>query len=162
MVLVYNSLHFAYALAPFILRTRPEMNAMALVWIIITAVAGVFFLIVPFEAGFPSPPDTALGPWRRFYRLADDANLTFNLFPSLHIAWSLVCVDVYSGKANRAGKLLLWCWGLAMMLSTLLTHFHHVADVVGGLLLALFGSRMLYPWLLKRGESAQVCIRPYR
>jgi membrane-associated phospholipid phosphatase len=150
MVLVYNSLHLAYSIAPFILRTRPEMNALAMVWVLITALGGIFFLTMPFEVGYPEPPAGALGPWRAMYQLADDANLTFNSFPSLHVAWSIVCVDVYAGKARRLGKLLLWLWGIGMMLSTLLTHFHHVSDVVGGFLLAMLGSRVLYPWLLRK------------
>jgi membrane-associated phospholipid phosphatase len=153
MVLVYNSLHLAYSIAPFILRTRPEMNAMTMVWVVITALGGVVFLTMPFEVGYPEPTDGALGVWRTMYQLADDANLTFNSFPSLHVAWSIVCVDVYAGKATQFGKLLLWLWGVAMMLSTLLTHFHHVADVVGGFLLAMLGSRILYPWLLGRFQQ---------
>src|SRR5262249_50670393 len=144
------TLHVAYSIAPFILRTRPELNALALVWILITGLGGLVFLAIPFEVGYPEPPDGALGPWVTMYQLADDANLTFNTFPSLHVAWSIVCVDVYAGKARTFGKLLLWLWGVAMMLSTLLTHFHHVADVVGGFALAMFGSRMLYPWLLSK------------
>ncbi|MGH7192074.1 MAG: phosphatase PAP2 family protein [Candidatus Saccharimonadales bacterium] len=147
-VLFYNSLHVAYSIAPFILRTRGEMNAMALVWVLITLLAGIGFLVVPFEAGFPRPADDSLGPWRAMYHFADDANLTFNCFPSLHVAWSIACLDVYSRKAGRFGKPFLAAWGAAIMLSTLLTHFHHVADVAGGFLLAMFGSRLLYPWLL--------------
>src|SRR5690242_6562568 len=60
MVLFYNSLHLAYAVAPFILRTRPEMNAMALVWMLITLVGGVFFLLIPFEAAYPKSAEAAL------------------------------------------------------------------------------------------------------
>lgn len=148
MVLVYNSLHLAYSIAPFILRTRPEMNALAMVWVLITGMGGVVFLITPFEVGYAEPSESALGPWRTMYHLADDANLTFNAFPSLHVAWSIVCVDVYAKRARQHGKLLLWLWGVAMMLSTVLLHQHHVADVVGGFLLAILGSRVLYPWLL--------------
>jgi membrane-associated phospholipid phosphatase len=143
----------AYSIAPFILRTRPEMNAMATAWVLITALAGVVFLAVPFAVGYPEPVPESLGVWRAMYQFADDANLTFNSLPSLHVAWSIVCVDVYAAKARPTGKLLLWLWGMAMMLSTLLTHFHHVADVFGGLLLAMVGSRILYPWLLARFQK---------
>jgi membrane-associated phospholipid phosphatase len=152
-VLVYNSLHLVYLIAPFILRTRAEMNAMAAAWAIITAVGGLVFLTVPFEVGYREMSASTLGPWRMMYRLADQANLTFNSLPSLHVAWSLLSLDVYSRKAGRLGKLLLWVWGGAMMLSTLLTHFHHVADVVAGVLLAMFGSRVVYSWLQRRFQQ---------
>jgi membrane-associated phospholipid phosphatase len=150
MVLVYNTLHVAYSIAPFILRTRPEMNAMAATWVLITLAGGVVFLIIPFEVGFPVPSDAELGVWRSLYRLADDANLQFNTCPSLHVAWSIVCVDVYATKAGRLLKLLLWLWGTAMMLSTVLLHFHHLVDVAGGFGLAMVGSRLLYPRLWAR------------
>jgi membrane-associated phospholipid phosphatase len=146
-VLLYNSLHAAYSITPFVLRTRHEMNAMALVWVLITLAAGLVFLVIPFEVGYPPPPDVALGPWRTLYQLADDANLRFNSCPSLHVAWGIVCVDVFAGKARRLGKLLLWLWGVGMMLSTLLLHQHHLIDVAGGFLLAMIGSRVLYPRL---------------
>jgi membrane-associated phospholipid phosphatase len=159
-VLVYNSLHLAYSIAPFILRTRPEMNALALVWVVITGLAGVVFLAMPFEVGYAEPSEESLGVWRTLYQFADDANLTFNAFPSLHVAWSVVCVDVYAGKAGKLGKGVLWLWGTAMMLSTLLLHQHHVADVVGGFLLALFGSQVLYPRLHRRFQERAVQLRP--
>jgi membrane-associated phospholipid phosphatase len=155
-VLVYNSLHLAYSIAPFVLRTRPEMNALAMVLVIITGLGGLVFLVMPFEAGYPPPSEDALGPWRTLYQFADDANLTFNECPSLHVAWSLACVDVYAGKAGPLGKSLLWLWGVALMVSTLLLHQHHVADVTGGFLLAMLGSRVLYPRLygwLRRGAA---------
>jgi membrane-associated phospholipid phosphatase len=160
IVLFYNSLHLAYSIAPFILRARPEMNAIAMVWVLITALAGVGFLVLPFEVGYPEPSEAALGPWRTMYHLADDANLTFNAFPSLHVAWFIVCMDVYATKAGRFGKLSLWLWGVAMMLSTLLLHQHHVADVVGGFLLAMLGSRILYPWLCGKFQQNSASLRP--
>jgi len=154
MVLVYNSMHLGYSIAPFIIRTRPELNALVMVWMLITALGGIAFLTMPFEVGYPQPPEGSLGPWRALYQWADDGNLTFNSIPSLHVAWSIVCVEVYAGKVRHFGKLLLWLWGVAMMLSTLLTHFHHIADVAGGLVLALLGSRVLYPWLCVRFQQA--------
>jgi hypothetical protein len=59
----YNSLHLIYAVAPFILRTRSEMNALAIVWYLMTLVGGIFFLIIPFEPGFPRriPPAWGYG-----------------------------------------------------------------------------------------------------
>src|SRR5262249_15323244 len=143
-----NSLHVAYSVAPFILRSRSEMNALALVWVLLTVAGGVVFLLIPFEVGFPVPADEELGFWRSMYRLADHANLRFNCCPSLHVAWCIACVDVYASKAGRFLKLLLWFWRGAMMLSTVLLHFHHLIDVAGGFGLALLGSRLLYPRFL--------------
>ena len=133
---------------------------MAMVWVLITLTAAPVFLLLPFEAAYPEPTASELGPWRTLYELADDANLRFNSCPSLHVAWSIVCIDVFAGKAGRVGKVLLWLWGAGLMLSTLLLHQHHLADVAGGLLLALIGSRFLYPRLcarFQRGARLRAC-----
>lgn len=155
MVAFYNSMHIAYMIAPFILRTRSEMNAMAVTWVLITLCAGVVFLLIPAEDSFPTPPDADLGPWQGMFRLADQANLRFNSFPSMHVAWGIVCVDVYARSAGWLARLSLWSWGVGLVLSTLLLHQHHVADVVGGLTLALAGSRLWYPRLLDRFQNRQ-------
>ncbi|MCY2962645.1 MAG: phosphatase PAP2 family protein, partial [Planctomycetota bacterium] len=125
MAVFYNSLHLAYLVAPFVLRTRPEMNALALVWFVMTLVAGLFFLVIPFEPGFSPPDMTQLGIWRGLYEMADQANLRFNSCPSLHVTWGVACVDVYARHAGRTGKWVLWSWGCGMCLSTLLLHQHH-------------------------------------
>ncbi|MBC8352578.1 MAG: phosphatase PAP2 family protein [Planctomycetes bacterium] len=148
MVVFYNSMHVAYLIAPFILRTRPEMHAMAVTWVLITLCGGVVFLLLPSEDAFPAPPDSALGPWRGMFRLADQANLRFNSCPSLHVTWAIVCVDVYARWASPLSRLWLWSWGIGMVLSTLLLHQHHLADAVGGVALASLGSRLFYPRLL--------------
>jgi membrane-associated phospholipid phosphatase len=150
MVLFYNSLHIAYSITPFVLRTRAEMHAMALVWVLITLGAGIAFLLIPFEAAYPAPAEAALGPWRALYQFADDANLRFNSCPSLHVAWGIVCIAIFAEKARPFGKLVLWLWGGGMALSTLLLQFHHLADVAGGLALAMIGARVVYPRLRER------------
>ncbi len=148
MILFYNSMHVAYAIAPFILRDRSEMHAMALTWVAITLLAGIVFLLLPSEDAFPTPSDAALGVWRGMFRLADHANLRFNSCPSMHVAWGIVCVDVYARYASRTESLLLIIWGVGIFASTLLLHQHHIIDAIGGTLLGLFGSRILYPRLL--------------
>ncbi len=157
MVVFYNSMHLAYLIAPFILRTRPEMHAMAVTWVAITLVAGCIFLVLPAEDAYPTPPDSALGPWRAMFRLADQANLRFNSFPSMHVAWGLVCVEVYARNTRRTGQWLLWAWGLGMVLSTLLLHQHHLADAAGGAALACWGSRWMYPRCLQYFRRGRRC-----
>jgi membrane-associated phospholipid phosphatase len=145
MTVFYNSLHLIYAVAPFILRARPEMNALALVWFLMTLVGGVFFFIIPFDPGFSLPDSSQMGMWRGMFEFADNANLRFNCCPSLHVAWGVATLDVYARSAARTTRVLLWSWAAGLSLSTLVLHQHHVIDVVGGLVLAFWGSRVLYP-----------------
>jgi membrane-associated phospholipid phosphatase len=152
-VLFYHSLHLAYSITPFVLCTRAELNAIALVLVLIILAAAPLFLILPFDVGYAEPTASELGPWRMLYELADEANLRYNSFPSLHVGWSILCLDVFAGKAGRFGKVLLWLWGAGLMASTVLLHQHHLVDVAGGFALALIGSRILYPRLLDRFQQ---------
>jgi membrane-associated phospholipid phosphatase len=121
------------------------VNALAIVWFLMTLVGGIFFLIIPFEPGFPTPDSASMGIWQAMYEFADSANLRFNCCPSLHVAWGVATLDIYSRAATRSRKALLWSWAAGLSLSTLFLHQHHVIDVVGGLMLAVWGSRVLYP-----------------
>ena len=78
--------------------------------------------------------------------MADTMNLEYNLVPSLHVAMSIVCVDIYSRRAGYFVKSVLWVWGCAIALSTLVTHQHHVLDVITGFVLAIIVLRTGGRW----------------
>ena len=147
MVVFYNSLHVWYSVTPFILRTRRELNAMAAVLISITVFGGLVFLLLPAEDAYPTPPDEALGVWKTMFRFADCANLRYNSCPSLHVAWAIVCVDLFASCAKVIGKTVIWAFGIGLMFSAVLIHQHHVVEVVAGFVLALSATRLLYPRL---------------
>jgi len=54
------------------------------------------------------------------------------MVPSLHVALSVCCIGAYSRHASPLGRRLLWTWAVAIALSTLFTHQHHVIDVITG------------------------------
>ncbi len=81
------------------------------------------------------------------FRLADRANLDYNMCPSLHVAWAVAGVDVFTGNARLIGKVALWSWAAGLILSTLLVHQHYVVDVLAGVTLAMCMTRLLYPRL---------------
>ena len=78
------------------------------------------------------------------FDLADRLNLTYNLVPSLHVALSLACIAAFSTRTAPVGKTLLWIWATGIAISTILTHQHHVIDVVTGWLLATISVRLIY------------------
>ncbi len=150
-VLVYMSLYLAFAAAPFVLRTRRELLALALTLNAEILVAGVVFLFVPAQLAFPSASD--LGAFPSVFRCADRLNLTYNLLPSLHVALGVTCVAVFAALAAPLGKILLWSWVMLLAVSTVLTHQHHVADAVAGWALGWSGHRWLYPRLERRQST---------
>jgi membrane-associated phospholipid phosphatase len=142
MTLFYMSMYGLFLLAPFVLRTRREVRALVCTLALVIAAGGICFLLFPAELAFAPPREGELGPWAGLYHLADALNLTYNLVPSLHVALSVVCVAVFSSRASRMGKLLLWSWAFAIAASTVLIHQHHLLDVVTGWLVALAGVRV--------------------
>ncbi len=139
---VYMSIYALFLMVPFILRTRQQILALTATLAAVTFCGGVCFLLLPAEAAFPSPHD--LGRWPRLFQFADWLNLEYNMMPSLHVALNVVCVAVFSRRATRFGKTILWTWATAISISTLLTHQHHIVDVITGFVLGLVATRLVY------------------
>jgi membrane-associated phospholipid phosphatase len=153
-VLGYMSMYGLFMIAPLILRTRRELLALAATLAVAIIAGGICFLLLPAELAFPEP--TSLGGWRDLFAIADWINLRYNLVPSLHVALSLVCVDLFARRAGLAGALAFWTWGLAISVSTLLLHQHHLLDVATGAILALGVNRAIFSRLM--AESGGVTV----
>jgi membrane-associated phospholipid phosphatase len=135
--LIYMSIYALFLAVPFVLRTRREIVHLAGAQTITIVIAGICFLLVPARLAFAPPTDSELGSWRELFHFADRLNLDYNLVPSLHVALSVVCIEMFASRAGSGGKLFLRGWGVLIAASTLLTHQHHFLDVITGFLLAL-------------------------
>jgi membrane-associated phospholipid phosphatase len=144
MTVFYMSLYGLFLLAPFILRTRREFAAAASTMAAAIAAGGIGFLLFPAELAFAPVGEGQLGAWARLYRVADALNLTYNLLPSLHVAFAVICVAIFSPRASGPVKALFWLWASLIAASTVLTHQHHVLDVVTGWLLAVVCVRTVF------------------
>lgn len=129
-VIAYLSIYLLLLAGPFIVRERLEFTALIRALALATLCGGIGFLLLPARAAYPPPGD--LGIWVGLLHFADRLNLDYNMVPSLHVALSVCCIAAYSGHATPLGRALLWVWAGAIALSTLLTHQHHVFDVVTG------------------------------
>jgi membrane-associated phospholipid phosphatase len=153
MVLVYTSIYFLFFASPFIVRGRQEFLRLAIMLDLIVLVGGIGFLLIPGQIAFAPPTD--LGHFPNLFRFADGLNLTYNLVPSLHVALSVGCIAVFARKCGPLGKWLLWCWAIAISLSTLLTHQHHVLDVVTGWIVALVAYALCHNRTSRVGQNLE-------
>jgi hypothetical protein len=135
--LAYMSIYGLFLLTPFVLRTRPEIKTLARAQTVAILIAGICFLLFPAALTYPPASASELGIWKGLFNVADRLNLDYNLVPSLHVGLSIICIELFAVHARPAGKFLLRMWGLLIASSTLLTHQHHLLDVLAGYALAL-------------------------
>ena len=148
MAVAYLSMTPLLWLAPFVLRTRRELEAIVIAQATATGLASIVFIAFPAEEVYATPDAGKLGQFANVFHLAHWIALRHNYFPSLHVAFTTICIVVYSTYARPAGKLLLWSWGGAIVTSTLLIHAHYTLDVVFGVALGgVMVSHVYYRWL---------------
>jgi len=95
--------------------------------------ATAVFLLFPAELAHAHG---GAGAWWPLAALAHAISGTYNLLPSLHVALSAVTLQaVWPGAGTRL-RAALALWFVLLVASVLLTHQHHVADVLAGALLA--------------------------
>ena len=123
------------ALVFVLLRTRP---AFAIALCVQTVLATLCFLLFPQTVAWTRPEVVG---WAHIpFSIADAMNLSYNQFPSLHVAFA-----VSAAWAMR--KPQWWIWSAAVAVSTWLMWEHHLVDIVGGIALALLVMPLLYPRL---------------
>ena len=151
MVVVYETMLVAFAIAPFVLRSPAEVRALVLALGGEMLIAGIVFVLVPAEAAYAPMPDD-LGVWTWPLRIATTLNLGTgsNMAPSLHVALGLTCLWVFADRAGPTGKALLWLWAIAIAASTLLLHQHHFVDVLSGIALSCLGKCFVFDPLISR------------
>ena len=148
MSVFYLSLNPAFWLMPFIFRDGAAFKTLFRVLILETVVAGLFFLALPVRNAYAPP--VAQGPFAGWFRVADALNLTYNELPSLHVAFACTLAVAWGARLGLSGRLACALWAGLVILSTLLTHQHHIASVAAGMALcaaavALKGRRLLAP-----------------
>lgn len=100
---------------------------------LVVLTSGVVFVAFPAELGYSYREG---GVWQPLADLTRLVSGHFNLLPSLHVALTFVTMAAVWRGAGVVGRVLLALWCGLLMASTLLTHQHHLADVVAGAVLA--------------------------
>ncbi|WP_247718714.1 phosphatase PAP2 family protein [Morganella morganii] len=129
-------------LMPVLFLPRREHRQLALTFIVMTLLGGVIFFLFPAQLGFVRQvPESPL--YQTMYTTLFALDHPHNLVPSLHVAWSCAAVLAVIRHTGRGLTLFFLLWLVLIVLSVLLVHQHHVADVVTGLLLAVTVTYMM-------------------
>jgi membrane-associated phospholipid phosphatase len=132
MILIYFSLNLLTASTLFFLRGR-EIHYLALTYAVSIFLAGSVFYFFPTTAGFERAGTAT--PWADWYSLLYSWDGPYNLFPSLHITLSSISVFCISKEVSTTVRRLLYVWLTLICAAVILTHQHHLIDVIGGLAL---------------------------
>lgn len=136
MIAPYMSIDLFFIAAPFLCRTHRELRTFA--WRIAAAIviAGLCFLLFPFRFGFERPQaDGVLGAIFDWFRGMD---LPFNLCPSLHITLGTLLAQTFGRHTRGVLRVAILIWFGLIAASAVLTYQHHLLDIVGGFVLAVY------------------------
>jgi membrane-associated phospholipid phosphatase len=135
MILPYMSIDLFFVVAPFLCADAEELAALRKRIGLAILTAGACFLAFPLHVGFAKPQADGVLGWVFETFLGFDQ--PYNLVPSLHITLGVLLAKHYARHSRGAVRAALLAWFGLVMLSTVLTHQHHVADVAGGLVLGV-------------------------
>lgn len=141
MILPYLSIDLFFVAAPFIIRRGDDLRIYTRRVVCVILVAGICFLLFPLRYAFPRPSTPGwLGAIFDGFRALDAPH---NLCPSLHAALLLLLGLTYASNLRGITRAVVLTWFGLIALSPLLTHQHHVVDIVGGILLAAVCSALI-------------------
>lgn len=137
MVWVYASIIPLMLLPLFYIDSR-QLKSLARQMALAMLIAGAVFLLYPGQIGYAPIADLSTG-----IRLIRQIDLPYNVLPSLHVALSAIIMSHLYRVFELPGRLFLAAWLLALIASVVLTHQHHLADVLGAAILVWLCQQLL-------------------
>jgi membrane-associated phospholipid phosphatase len=133
-IIPYMSIDLFFFFSFFICTTNTELRTHAARLAVCTIVAVCCFVIFPMKLGMERPH--LAGVNGAIYALLKSFDHPHNLFPSLHVAYTLILRMLYSRHTRGLTWWLFHAWFFAVSFSVLFVHQHHVIDLIGGAALA--------------------------
>jgi membrane-associated phospholipid phosphatase len=134
MIVPYLSMFILFLIPP--LQLEPgELTDLVRRLVIASLIAGVVFLLLPSEIGFADRTDA--GSWQPIYDAVYAIDGRFNAAPSLHVIYTASILLAFIDVASPRLRVAYAAWLVLVCASTVLTHRHHLIDVVSGLAVAL-------------------------
>lgn len=133
MIVPYLSMFVLFLLPPLQL-DEAELRALTMRLCVASVLGGVLFLAFPAHMGFT--PRSDAGIWQGIYSAIYRIDGPFNTVPSFHVIYTASILYAMIDVATPMLRRLYVAWLLVVCTSTVLTHRHHLLDVVAGLALA--------------------------
>ena len=133
MIVAYLSM-FALFLMPPMQLEPGELADLARRLVIASLIGGVVFFCLPSEIGFAERTDA--GIWQPAYDFLYAIDDRFNAVPSFHVIYTASILLAFIDVALPRLRIAYVAWLILVCASTVLTHRHHLIDVVSGLAIA--------------------------
>ncbi len=148
---LYAATYPLVTLAPFVAGSRQDLRDFAIRGLVATGLMVLFFTAIPVVSPPRSfDPEGFAGSLLMLERGLDTPG---NAFPSYHVIWILLAMEVYARRMPRLGR-FWWGVGAAVAVSTVTTGMHAIADVAGGLLVLVFLRNIRRVWEgIRRGAE---------
>lgn len=140
MIVPYLSMFVLFVLPPLQL-DEPELRALTARLIVGSLLGGLVFLALPAEMGFATHDDA--GRWQGIYSALYRIDGPFNTIPSFHVIYTVSILLAMIEVATPGLRRVYVAWLVVVCASTVLTHRHHLLDVVAGLALAFAAPALL-------------------
>jgi membrane-associated phospholipid phosphatase len=137
MIVPYLSLDALIVTALFLCEDREHVIRLTLQLLLATLVAAFIFVVWPMPVAFQYRY-AVREHWQQTRFLYGcqalwSADRSGNRFPSLHVALAVILWPVFARRVRRfAARVAIDTWFVLVILSTLFTWQHHVADVIAG------------------------------
>lgn len=140
MVWPYLSLYPLFLL-PLVHLDANAMKRLSRQSVVTLVAAGLVFILLPGELGFPR--GQAVQDGGAAIELIQAIDTPHNVVPSLHVAFACLILLACGSRSSPVLKTIYVAWMVLMSLSALLVHQHHVLDIVTGVGLALAVRRIM-------------------
>jgi membrane-associated phospholipid phosphatase len=143
-VWVYLSLFLLMPIGPLLMRSRRQLFRYGLGIFLIGAVAYLVFIVWPTSCPRPDPKGTIAA-----YRLVTMFDSPLHAFPSLHAAFAVFSALCTAQVFRELRTPILWqvgvgCWTVLILLATLVTKQHMLADMIAGSALGFGAYRCVF------------------
>ncbi len=98
-------------------------------------IASIAFQLYPVHVHFMQP-ENPQGAWQTLLRIAHGMGMSHNYLPSLHCAFATTAAAMLHRAVSPPRRLAMWLYAVAVNISTLTIHAHHLLDLIAGNALA--------------------------
>jgi membrane-associated phospholipid phosphatase len=127
---VYYGIFLLPLLVPVLIKKKSDLLVLTKQIILAQFIAGLLFFFFPTKSLYQAQ-ETNNFFWSLTYTLTGK----YNLFPSLHVSLTLLFLKPLKYYSTNNIKILFTILAILLLLSTVFTHQHHIADVIGGIIL---------------------------